>query len=154
MSSKLTEWRKTHHTEGLNGSFLEALARDLNLPDGFEVRPKWPGLDWVEFGKDGEKNSIPHFRRLVEAAAAVLGSPDSVNGEHWVGAHDGAPDLIARWKVPVDPTEDWKPGMIEVTVRILSPVGCSIKPGTAFREAETPELHPECVHALAELEEL
>lgn len=158
-TNPLLKWREGYERKGRQCRALEIIAMGLRFPVGFEVR-EWPGLDWVKHGYnvelgDSETNSIPAFRRMVEATAEVLGTPDSVDSQHWLGSYgDSAPDLVAKWKVPTEKTDDWPWEHVEVTVRMLSPKGCMIKPGTEFIEKTEPELHPECTYALKELEEL
>jgi len=159
MTESLTKWRESYEKKYATCRAIEAIGVRLGLPEGFEVRD-WPGLDWVQHGHDkpdNEETSLPQFRRMVEATAAVLGPPDDVGAQHWLGAYgDNPPDLVAKWRVTdgIEKTESFPYRHVEVTVRLLSPKGCQIKPGTEYREAQTPELHPACTHALKELEEL
>lgn len=123
------------------GRRLERIARLTELP--LEVRPSWPGLDWVVIG-----DTLLGFSDRVRTVAARLGAPDIVEADHWGGASDRAPDLIARWTL-----RDAE-GDVRVTVRSLMPTGCKVDPRTAYLEAQEPKLHPECAAVLRELEEV
>lgn len=135
-------WHKAVFEQIRHGREMERFAESTQLP--FEVRPHWPGLDWVEHGEE-----LHSFTARVNKTSSVLGPPESVKGEHWLGAYseDQPPDLIARWNVKMS----W--GTVEATVRALGPRGCKIDPRSTFKAAETPKLHPECAAALRELEE-
>lgn len=135
------EWRKAAIAQIRTGRRLEKVARQTELP--FEVRPAWPGLDWVVWNE-----SLEDFSARVKRVSARLGAPKGVRAEHWLGAYaDKAPDLVAEWKL----TD--KHGEVRVTVRALSPVGCKVDPRSKFVKGEQPKLHPECSAVLRELEE-
>ncbi len=150
---ELNKWREAWHREGERARDLEAWARERGLPaDKFNVRPSWPGLDWVEHGYSHieEDDSLPRFREMVATTVALLGPVDKVEGKHWIGSYnDQPPDLVATWFIKRE--GDFA---VNVTVRMLSPKGCKVDPRSEFKAAKETALHPECVAALAEIEEL
>lgn len=144
--SKLANWIPRLEKARETARALEARGIELNLPDGFEVRENWPGLDWCEWGSEhAEKGSLPRFREMVSAVTAAIGGPpDKVGAESFISSGENVPDLVARWTI----------GGTPLTVRVLMPKGCKVDPRAPGITGKNAELHPECVAALDEIREL
>lgn len=121
------------------GRKLERVAAKYNFP--FQVRPSWPGLDWIVWNE-----TLEDFSNRVKSVTSVLGPADSVEGMHWLGAYAGndVPDLVATWTVD----------NVKITIRAMSPKGCRVDPRSEYRTPISPELHPECKAVLKSLEDI
>lgn len=146
------QWRDDLERYTEIGVCLEAIAREL--PGEFEVRPQWPGIDWVAHGRgDGD---LATFASMVRLASEVLGAPDECGGKHWLGGGERVPDLVASWKIDRVRTpflSSWE-NPVEITVRMLMPKDCKIdprQPGRAKAEDEDAALHPECAGFIRDL---
>ena len=157
MTKSLTVWREGHRRQAIVGTALQKLGEDLNLPEGFEVRTDYPQLNLITAAprlQKGEVNSIPHFRRMVESVSLVLGAPEEVSANpSYYAWNNSAPDLVAEWHRDIKIGEDQSTTSVNIRVVLMSPRGCKIKPGTEFSKGTKAEMHPECIHAIAELED-
>lgn len=147
MSNKLGEWREEMNLMREKCAKAEGFARRMGLNE--EDFTACSGmLDWCVFGfeikfQDGEVNSIPYFQRMVAKVSLLLGPPNKV--EEVSSSWATVPSLHATWCLEG----------IEVLVRVISPKGCKIMPGTehVVDTRVLPKLHPECAHALSEIED-
>jgi hypothetical protein len=171
MSKTKRDWRTemAEHREKLEKLHDLAVRKGLGHHETYNIQWTWhfnPTVDFCLFGSDfgSDKTELDWFRQMVAEVSEKLETPPfTCKAEHTLSADTAnAPDLVAKWKLDKDALGF----QAEVRVRVLMPRSCKIKPGTERPEhwtpdydrykreaAAAPQLHPECEHAIASLQD-